>query len=861
MTNKRKKHLPLCQLTPLAVTMLLIFSGNARAELYFDPALLSGDIDNIADLSSLQNSGQQLPGVYQVDIFLNGSSVKTDAVSFISKQQLDANNVIGTRDGTGLMACLSVEDLKELGVNVALMGDVNLLAQEQCIAPGRYLHDAYTDFNFQQMRLDIGIPQAALKARPRGWISPEQWNEGINAAQVGYRLNGSENSMPSGHSRNLFLNLNNGINIGPWRLRDNRNWTSYSSSYGTQTQWHRINTYAERAIIPWSSRLTLGESNSGSEIFDAFSFRGVQLATDESMYPDTMRGFAPTVKGVAASNARVSIRQGGNEIYQTFVPPGAFVIDDLYPLSMGGDLDVTVTESDGSERTFTIPYSSVPVLQREGSKQYRLTAGNLRSGGDNYHEPSFVSGTLLWGLPYDITAYGGGQYAEKYNAQALGLGVNLGRWGAFSADVTNANSVLADDSHHNGQSIRLQFARSLDGWGTTFQLAGYRYSTQGFYTLEESAMKQMSGWLNEDGMDGSNSRGEYYNLNNARRTKVSANISQRVSDNSSVYLTGSRQTWWNKERPSDSLQLGYSGQLGPANYTLSWGYSKTHDQQRTDKLGFLTLSLPLDKLLPFGNERNTTWATYSANRDGDGRIAHTAGVGGTALSENNLNWNLNQGYSARHQNMGSASLNYRGAYGSSQLGYSYGDGYKQVNYGIAGGAILHRNGLTLGQQPGETNVLVAAPGASGVPVEGGTGIRTDWRGYAIVPYSTAYRNNRVSLNTRNINSNTEIETSTVQVVPTRGSLVRAEFKTRRGERVLMTLTYRGKALPFGTMVTGQNISGIVGDEGQVYLSGMPERGELSAQWGNEDDQSCTVNFLLPQPQLENSIIHHKESCK
>lgn len=53
----------------------------------------------------------------------------------------------------------------------------------------------------------------------------------------------------------------------------------------------------------------------------------------------------------------------------------------------------------------------------------------------------------------------------------------------MSLDVTHARSQLADDSRHEGDSIRFLYAKSMNTFGTNFQLMGYRYSTQGFYTL------------------------------------------------------------------------------------------------------------------------------------------------------------------------------------------------------------------------------------------------------------------------------------------------------------------------------------------------------------------------------------------
>ena len=45
--------------------------------------------------------------------------------------------------------------------------------------------------------------------------------------------------------------------------------------------------------------------------------RGALLASDDEMLPDSQRGFAPVVRGIAKSNAEVSIEQNGYVIYRT----------------------------------------------------------------------------------------------------------------------------------------------------------------------------------------------------------------------------------------------------------------------------------------------------------------------------------------------------------------------------------------------------------------------------------------------------------------------------------------------------------------------------------------------------------------
>ncbi|STH73794.1 fimbrial outer membrane usher protein [Escherichia coli] len=86
------------------------------------------------------------------------------------------------------------------------------------------------------------------------------------------------------------------------------------------------------------------------------------------------------------------------------------------------------------------------------------------------------------------------QIAEDYQAFNLGIGKDLGLFGAFSFDITQANTTLADGTRHSGQSVKSVYSKSFYQTGTNIQVAGYRYSTQGFYNLSDSAYSRMSGY-------------------------------------------------------------------------------------------------------------------------------------------------------------------------------------------------------------------------------------------------------------------------------------------------------------------------------------------------------------------------------
>lgn len=132
-----------------------------------------------------------------------------------------------------------------------------------------------------------------------------------------------------------YAGLTAGVNVGPWGFRHNGNVTSGS---GTGTHYQAVQTELLRSIAPLKSQLTLGEGFTDGQVFDSYGFRGVQLASDDQMYPESQRGYAPTIRGIANSNALVHVSQGGNIIYETNVAPGPFVINDLHPTGYGGQL-------------------------------------------------------------------------------------------------------------------------------------------------------------------------------------------------------------------------------------------------------------------------------------------------------------------------------------------------------------------------------------------------------------------------------------------------------------------------------------------------------------------------------------------
>ncbi|NWC62637.1 fimbrial biogenesis usher protein [Cedecea sp. P7760] len=852
-------------LAPLTATILAsLWPGLAVAESYFNPAFLSDDTAAVADLSRFEKGSSQPPGVYRVDIWRNDEFVATEDVNFAAAdKKLSASEAV--KSG-GLTPCLDTEWLKRLGLNMLAYPELAKFKPGECVPVTTAVPGAEISYDFSRLRLDISLPQASLINSARGYIPPDQWDEGIPAALLNYTFTGNRGT----YNDSYYLNLQSGLNFGPWRLRNNGAW-NYSSGDGRrQNQWQNISTTLQRTIIPLKGELVMGDSNTGSDVFDSLGFRGARLYSSDSMYPDSLQGYAPTVRGIARTNAKIVIRQNSYVIYQSYVSPGAFAISDLNPTSSSGDLEVTVEEKDGTQQKYTVPYSTVPLLQREGRFKYDVVMGDFRSGNNQQDKPFFTQGTLVAGLPNGYTAYGGTQLAERYTAVALGAGKNLGDWGAISLDLTHARSKLADDSEHQGQSLRFLYAKSLSDYGTNFQLLGYRYSTRGFYTLDDVAYRNMEGyqyeWQNNDSNRQELVATSYHNLRYNKKGRFQVNISQSLGDYGSVYVSGSQQTYWGTDQDNTWYQLGYSSGWRGISYSLSLSWSKSLGLSDTNRIIAFNLSVPFSTLLGHGYSRDTAldraYATMATSRSSDGKNSWQSGVGGTLLEGRNLNYSVTQGHTSTNGYSGSATANWQATYGTLGLGYNYDRSQHDFNWQASGGVVGHADGVTFSQPLGDTNVLIKAPGASGVSIENQTGVKTDWRGYAVMPYATVYRYNRVALDTNTMDNHTDIENNVSSVVPTEGALVRAAFDARIGVRAIITVKRGDRPVPFGSVVreVQSGVTSMAGDDGQIYLSGLPLKGNLLIQWGDGKGSQCRANYSLPEESLKQAVVMATATC-
>ncbi|EPZ0120288.1 fimbria/pilus outer membrane usher protein, partial [Providencia stuartii] len=665
----------------------------------------------------------------------------------------------------------------------------------------------------------------------------------------------STNSYSQGlktHNNNLFASVRAGANAGPWRLRSTLTHTRFEYSGGlnqsssTDTQTRFSSTTLSRDIRALRSILVIGETSTYSDVFDGVPFKGVQLTSSEQMLPTQLRGYAPTISGVANSNARITVRQNGNVIYETYVAPGAFYINDIQQAGLSGDYDVTITEADGSERQFVVPYSSLPVMLRPGGWKYELASGRYDGNlTTDSRRSDFVLGTAVYGLHNNVTLYGGTLLAKDYQSLSLGSGFSLGNFGALSTDVTHSSAKFSGTAQQGsdrqtGQSYRIRYSKSLMSTGTSVDLTALRYSTEHFYSFSEF---NSQGYRLEEGLSP-------WTLQR-RRSSFQTQLSQQMAEYGSLHFRANRDDYWGSNRTLTGLSLGYSNSIKGIGYGVNYNIDRVKDPRgnwpENRQLSF-NVNVPFSL---FSQDKNlqSIYATYSMTHDNNGRTQNNTGLSGSVM-DGKLSYSVSQSWGNQEQTANSnVNVGYQGNKGSISGGYSYSNTSQNINMNASGGVLVHSEGVTFSRTMGDSVALVSAPGASGVSVNGGVAV-TDWRGYAVSPYLLDYNKNSIGLDPSTLPMDVDLVQSNVNVYPTKGAVVKASFTTRIGYQVLMTLKQETKYVPFGAIATlvsddgAETINSIVGDSGQVYLTGLPENGKLLVKWGEDAAQQCQVNFDL-----------------
>lgn len=598
-------------------------------------------------------------------------------------------------------------------------------------------------------------------------VSTSRWNDGINAAFVNYHANynwqkkGPRNPYIE-HSGTWYLDLDSGVNVGPWRFRYQN--SVLQDAYGKRTSYTR-NILLTRAIRPLRGKLQIGDSISSSSLFDSIGYRGVQLGSDESMMPDSWRPFSPWLKGYAKSNAEVTVSQGGLVIYKTSVPPGPFTLRGIHPPAADGNIEMTIEESDGTETTRVLPYSSMPNLVHSGNYTYHALLGRYRPwrGADDKQQP-FGQWELSWGLPAGVSFFGGMIQSAIYRSYAVGMGKTLKRFGAVSFDVTQSRAEKPHNIVEWGKVLRLRYARAFLNTETSLSVQmRYHPAGQKFRTLQQTIQEQSIGHLEPE-----------------KKFYWEVYLNQNLRENASLWTTLVQQSYHNKWKKQTSWTLGYSDTLHDIDINVSAGYNKYPGDKGETEVNF-SVSVPF---YVFGAPKRFSHLKLNYEQTVGKNVTMNQGVSvsGSAFDDYSLNYNFGGQYDSDNMQTVHGNVSYQYNAGEIALSATNGSGTRQYGADLAGSVLIHRDGITLGQTLGATPALVQVVDTPGIGVVNQFGVTTDRRGYALISNLTPWRVNRLSVDTLTLPNGVDLPLWESEVVPTEGAITFAKFIPVKGKK-------------------------------------------------------------------------------
>jgi outer membrane usher protein len=812
------------------------------AAYHFDSRLLLGTSLGVADIERFNRPSTIEPGSYLVDIVVNDRLFTRRSVEWRG-------------EGGQVQPCLDDGLLASAGMLLEQSG------ADACAPLGQRVPGAQARFDLPSLTLKISVPQARMKQVPRGFVERKDLDAGERVGYLNYDLNHYASSSGGRTARSFYAGLGLGVNLGLWRLRQQ---SSYSAHDG-QGRWNALRSYAERPLPRWNSRLVAGQDFTDGSLLSSVAYTGLRIESDERMLPDSMRGYAPVVTGVARTNARVVIHQNGNLLYQTTVAPGPFAIRDLYPTSAQGDLKVRVEEATGEVGSFTVPFSAVPQSLRPGRLRYGAVLGQVRQIQDS--RAKFADLTVERGLSNTVTVHGAARLAQGYHALVGGLALST-RLGAWGMDIARSRTRDAQGHALQGWRYSASYSQTIEPTQTSFSLAAYRYSTRGFRDFGDALASRVAGRHAVPGWDGLSDsylqRSQFTLSANQQLGEQGRYGALSVSASVANYATSARL-----RRPRDmQFQINYSHRWRSVSYSLAlvrqrtggmvggWGGGFPHLGGKAVNLLMATVSIPL------GIGARSAAVSSSLSSGAGQATALQSSVSGVADEARTLSYSLTASgrSSGGGGNLG-ASVQKSLPVATVGASASFGPGYRQAGVQMRGAAVVHGGGLTLGPYLGDTFGIVEAQGAEGARVRNGMGARIDGSGYALVPSLTPYRYNDISLDAREASPNVELETGERRVAPYAGAAVRLKFTTRMGQALLIQVrTADGKPLPLGADVrTAQGaVVGMVGQGSQAYVRVSERRGRLAVEWGEGGARRC--EFGYDAGAADTAIVHAKAVC-
>ncbi|KQM52560.1 outer membrane usher protein [Pseudomonas sp. Leaf15] len=695
----------------------------------------------------------------------------------------------------------------------ALLDAANLVAPSDTVGCEDFLAQypqALVEPDPATLTVSLVVPTEALRPVQQDISGYET---GGFAGLLNYDLSGFYNRFGDDASRFGSANTEVGFNAGDWivRSRQVQTWQD-----GLSRSTH-LEAYAQRTFASHQAVLQAGQINLYNPVLSGAQITGVQVLTEHALQE---QGEGALIQGIANSPAQVEVRQNGALIHSTVVPAGPFTLNDVRRLNTRSDVEVTVKESVGGERRFTVPAAMLGLgLPAPG---YSVAAGRVRNVGDaKGDDPWVVSAGWTGALHPQLTLGTGVLAASEYRSAGASLG-----WLPWLDSQIQLSTQLSNSQAWekvSGVQTDLSWSQRLgEQWSIS---AANSWRSVGYRELEESTYER-------DDSPGRNSE----RRNSRYRDQQSLNLGWSHPLLGAFSAGVSRSANFAGDSSSRAL-ASWGTSIGAVSLSASAEWQMGGSQQQ-DNAVYLNVSVPLGE-----SRRMRSWVR---NSGGENRT----GLGVTEQIDDQLSYRVSAEHdSSDHQVETTLGVSALPRYSQLDFSYSRSDAERSSYQGGArGGVVLHSDGMTFSPYPvRDTFALVSVGDMSGIKLSTPSGpVWTDWQGQAVVPQVAAYGRSPVEVQTRSLPRNADINNGLAMISAGRGAVDRVEFGVGLTRRMLLTVSNdQGAPLPAGASVStasGEFVT-LVQDGSQVFLPNVLEQPTLwitTPQGGR-----CELRYELP----------------
>ena len=158
---------------------------------------------------------------------------------------------------------------------------------------------------------------------------------------------------------------------------------------------------------------------------------------------------------------------------------------------------------------------------------------------------------------------------------------------------------------------------------------------------------------------------------------------------------------------------------------------------------------------------------------------------------------------------------------------------------------------------GGTRLMVDTAGVPNVPIRGyGIPTSSNTFGKAVISDVSSYYRTAASVDLENLPANVEATQSVTQLTLTEGAIGYRSLDVISGQKAMAVLRLPdGSAPPFGATVKNekQQDTGIVNEDGSVYLSGIQLGEPMTVSWGGSERCTLLIPATLPADGLASSL--------